>query len=219
MPPGRGERHAAGVGSAVRHARGVPAVRRAMVAIVPAQTAGRLTRYDGDHAILFDSDVNMPVIRLLMAGCMTVVLVGCGTPSTRPADAIAIDAVTREIRSGTAHSFDRFAWLPGSVGFRLADAAVNADGQLVLTHDALHWGRFDTASGWYRVARKIPLNQIRSVSLAQSDAQRLIVVEGPDGKFDSFGVIRHRGARKVTTESDPVQTSHAYRLLLAQMGF
>jgi hypothetical protein len=135
------------------------------------------------------------------------------------APGVPIAEVATNVQLGTARSFDACTWLPGSAGFSQAvSVPLRPGGQLLLMDHAVQWGRVGLGSSSFTVGRKIPFEQIRSVSLAQKSDQRLIVVEGNDGRFDSFGCARMASRRGALPEFDPVITSDAYRALLAQMG-
>lgn len=153
----------------------------------------------------------------LIAVCLIPLLAACG--STRvPADAVVIDQLSRELRSGSARAYDRFAWLPGSQGFTFSRAGMRTGGQLLLREDSMLWGRYESGAGWFRVAREIPLKRISTVSLAQRDAQYLIVVEAVDGSVDTFGVPKPAARRDDGPQFESQPTADVYRMLLSRLG-
>lgn len=155
----------------------------------------------------------------LMACCLLFLLSACTGTRIPSAPAVPIAEVMAEMKIGAARTFDACSWLPGSAGFSPpVPVLLRTGGQILLMGQAVQWGRYDVGSGTFNVARKIPFEHIRSVSLAQKKDQRLIVVEGRDGRFDSFGVQKARAAHKTVPEFDPASTAEVYRALLAQMG-
>ena len=155
----------------------------------------------------------------LMACCLLLLLSACTGARNPSVPAVPIAEVMAEMQVGAARTFDACSWLPGSAGFSLpVPVSPRTDGQILLMDQAVQWGRYDVGAGTFNVARKIPFEQIRSVSLAQKNDQRLIVVEDRDGRFDSFGVQKAKAMHKTLPEFDPASTSDVYRVLLAQMG-
>ncbi|MDO8299657.1 hypothetical protein [Lacisediminimonas sp.] len=151
--------------------------------------------------------------------CLPALLCACTSVGMPSVPGVPIAEVVADLQRGTARSFDACTWLPGSAGFSLSSSApVKVGGQLLLMDHAVQWGAYDLRFGSFRVSRKIPFEQIRSVSLAQKSGQSLIVVEGNDGLFDTFGCDRIGARRGALPAFDPAITSDAYRVLLAQMG-
>ncbi len=155
----------------------------------------------------------------LFSCCLLVLLSACTGARTPSTPGVPIAKVAAGIQVGAARTFDACIWLPDSAGFSLSVPVVaRTGGQLLLMDQAVQWGRYDLGTGLFKVTKKIPFKQIRSVSLAQKNDQRLIVVEGIDGRFDSVGVQKMRVDRKPFPEFDPAITTEAYRVLIAQLG-
>ncbi|MDB5797821.1 MAG: hypothetical protein JWP36_1723 [Paucimonas sp.] len=143
----------------------------------------------------------------------------CACSSKPPlAPAVAISEVAQDVRVGAARSFENCAWYPDSAGFSTPTGAVRREGQLVLMDQALLWGQFDLSSGLFRVGRKIPFAQIRSLALAQKEGGQRIVVQDNNGRVDSFAIERHAERRREPAAADPAATTDAWRTLLAQLG-
>lgn len=99
-------------------------------------------------------------------------------------------------------------WLPSTSGFGQVGAVLRRDGLLVLTDQSVSW-QFRSSTGLYRTARRIALADIRVVALAESGVDRLIVIQGQDYRYDSFGVTRRDGKAV-----DPEATVQTYQTLL-----
>jgi hypothetical protein len=80
-------------------------------------------------------------------------------------------------------------WLPGSSGFGVVGATQKRNGRLVLTDNSVLW-QYRSPAGIYRTAHRVAFVDIRSVALAESGVDRLIVLQGQDYRYDAFGVMR-----------------------------
>jgi hypothetical protein len=99
-------------------------------------------------------------------------------------------------------------WLAAASGFGPTGTLQKAEGRLVFTDNSVLW-QYRTLGGLYRTAHRVPFVDIRSVALAESGVDRLIVLQGQDYRYDTFGLVRSD-----EKELDPLATVRAYRTLL-----
>jgi hypothetical protein len=157
----------------------------------------------------------------LMAALSAVLLAltGCTTVAKPTDNVVPVAEVTTDVRTGAARSFDDCTWYPGAAGFsRPPDAAVRPLGQLVLREESLLWGQYDMAQSLFRVARRIPFKQIKTVSLAQKAGRNMLVLESVDGGLDSFAIEHPSSEKGRANEPDPAATAEAWRFLRTLLG-
>ncbi|MDB5825433.1 MAG: hypothetical protein JWR21_4137 [Herminiimonas sp.] len=126
-----------------------------------------------------------------------------GTP---PATSVAIPVVSDP--GGPIRLSAASVWLPSASGFGPTAKSQQRDGRLVLTDSSVSW-QFRSAGGMYQTAHRVAFADIRSVALAESGVDRLIVLQRQDFGYDTFGLMRPD-----EKAMDPLATVQAYRTLL-----
>lgn len=139
---------------------------------------------------------------------------GCATQGKSPEATVSVAEVSADVRMGAARSFEHCTWYPGAAGFSFSRSPARPLGQLVLREDALLWGDYDMARSVFKVARRIPYDQMKVVHLAQKAGRNLLVIESADGTLDSFA-IKHpsKAGGPPRLEPDPAATAEAWRFL------
>jgi hypothetical protein len=155
-------------------------------------------------------------VRMAVAA-MAMALAGCagqGKLEDRRDGNVAVAQVASDVRAGAAQSFADCTWYPGAAGFSRPDAArVRPLGQLVLREDALLWGEYDMAQSVFKVGRRIPFGEIKTVWLAQKEGRKMLVLESADGGLDSFAIEHPSRDKKAASEPDAAATEEAWRYL------
>lgn len=164
----------------------------------------------------------IPGWRTLVLACATLVACGSvppapvvGSGSRMPAAAggavlpgSSIDTAGLPDPGGPIRLSVASVWLPGSSGFGEVAASQKRNGRLVFTDNSVLW-QYRTPAGIYRTAHRVAFADIRSVALAESGVDRLIVLQGQDYRYDAFGVMRPD-----EKAVDALATVQAYRTIL-----
>jgi hypothetical protein len=99
-------------------------------------------------------------------------------------------------------------WLPSASGFGPMRGSQKRNGRMVLTDNSVSW-QYRSPGGVYRTAHHVAFADIRSVALAESGVDRLIVLQRQDFGYDAFGLMAPD-----EKALDPLATMQAYRKLL-----
>lgn len=149
---------------------------------------------------------------------MVSALGGCAGAGKTPENVMSVSEVSADVRLGAARSFEHCTWYPGAAGFSRSILAARPLGQLVLREDALLWGDYDMAKSVFRVARRIPFDQVQAVHLAQRGEQNMLVVESANGALDSFAIEHPPRQGVKTAQPDPAATREAWGFLRTLLG-
>jgi hypothetical protein len=162
-------------------------------------------------------------IRAGFAVFMACALLGaCGSVPPAPASVVQAGVTPAETPAGTSAAIRAgpadpggpirlsaaSVWLPSASGFAATGVAQKRDGRVVFTDNSVSW-QYRSPGGLYRTAHRVAFADIRSVALAESGVDRLIVLQKQDFRYDAFGVMRPD-----EKAVDPLATMEAYRTLL-----
>lgn len=102
--------------------------------------------------------------------------------------------------------------MPDASGFSTDPQQPVQNGRLILTARSLIW-QPRTRFGAFSAPQRIPFTDIRSVALARADTRRLLVIEGPGMRHETFALTQPDGHTL-----DAAGTELAWQRLLALLG-